>query len=140
MSSASTPSVKTERSNVGGKTGTGTQTIPVAEAPFAGSVSSVSYTPISTLTGAATNYRTLRLVNKGSDGSGSTVIASLAFSGSGVVATADDEKAITLSGTAANLVVAQGDILAWDETVAGTGLDSPGGLVQVEFTRGDVSA
>lgn len=107
----------------------------VGEAPFAGTVTGVTYTPKADLTGANTESRTVSLINKGSDGNGTTVVATLAFV-SGVNATDFDEKAITLSGTAANLVVAAGDVLAWVSThVGSTGLADVGGLVQVEITR-----
>lgn len=52
-----------------------------------------------------------------------------------IAATDFDEKAITLSVVADATTVAAGDILAWDETVAGDGLASPGGKVQVEISR-----
>lgn len=103
--------------------------------PFAGTVSSVTFTPEADITGAATNYRTFRLVNAGQDGNGTTVVASLAFSSGAVTASDFDEKTITLSVTAADLVVAAGDVLKWDETVAASGLASPGGKVRVTIDR-----
>jgi hypothetical protein len=54
-----------------------------------------------------------------------------------VNAAADDEKAITLSGTAANLVLAQGDTVIWNSTHVGTGITDPGGLVAVTLSRSD---
>lgn len=107
----------------------------VGEAPFAGTVTSVSFTPEANVVGTATNYRTFRLVNKGADGNGATVVASLAFDSGAVTADDFDEKAITLSVVANATTVAEGDILAWDETVTGTGLATPGGKVQVEISR-----
>lgn len=109
----------------------------VGESPKAGRVVGVSYTPEAAITGAASpDSRTFTLVNKGTDGSaGSDVtVATLALT-SGVNLVAFDEKAITLSGTAANLVVAEGDILVWVSTAvtAGGGLVDPGGKVQVEI-------
>jgi hypothetical protein len=107
----------------------------VGEAASAGRVTSVSYTPEAAVTGAASPAsRTLALVNKGQTGSGSTTIATLALVG-GVNLVAFDEKAITLSGTAANLVVAAGDELVWTSTAvtSGTGLADPGGHVVVEI-------
>lgn len=101
---------------------------------FPGAVTSVTYTPDGTITGAATNNRTVSLVNKGQTGAGSTVIATLNF-GSGTNATAADEKAIPLSGTPANLVVAAGDVLEWQSTHIGTGIADPGGLVKVNIDR-----
>lgn len=107
----------------------------VGEAPFAGSVTAVTFTPEADITGDNTNTRTMTLVNKGADGSGTTVIATLAFT-TGVNATDFNEQAFTLSAVADATDVAAGDILAVAETVAGTGLANPGGLVQVEITRG----
>lgn len=102
---------------------------------FAGTVTSVKYVPSTALTGANTDSRTINVVNKGQSGSGTTTVATKAFT-SGVNAPADDDTAITLSGTAANLVVAAGDVLVWQSNhVGSTGLADPGGLVQVQITR-----
>lgn len=108
----------------------------VGQCPVAGAVSSVTFTPEAAITGTATNFRTFRLVNRGQSGAGSTVVADLAFSTGSVTAAAYDERTIPLSGTAANLVVAEGDVLVWDEVVTGTGLASPGGLVTATVARG----
>jgi hypothetical protein len=109
--------------------------LSIGPAPVAGTVTSVTYTPSgSGITGANTNSRTLKVVNKGQSGSGSTVVADLALT-SGINATAFDEKALTLSGTAANLVVAEGDVLAFVSEHVGTGLADPGGEVQVKVSR-----
>jgi hypothetical protein len=104
----------------------------VGESPIAGTVHAVSYIPAADITGAATNNRRLRLVNKGQDGNGSTVVAELQFV-NGVNATDFDRKAITLSATAANLVVAKGDVLAWESTHIATGITDPGGRAAVEI-------
>jgi hypothetical protein len=105
----------------------------LAVAPFDGNITRVAYIPDTTLTGANTNSRTLTLVNKGATGAGSTTAATLAFT-AGVNATANDETDLALSGTAANLVVASGDVLAFVSTHVGTGIADPGGLVQVDIT------
>lgn len=97
-------------------------------------VTAVSYIPVTTITGADTNSRTVAVVNKGAAGSGSTSVASLALT-SGVNATAFDEKAVTLSGTAANLNVTAGDVLAFTSTHVGTGLADPGGKVRITLAR-----
>lgn len=128
------PLTRTLQARVAAQAAAVDATQPVAEAPFAGTVTSVSYTPDQTITGVTTNNRTLSLINKGQDGSGNTVIATLAFN-TGVNAPADDEKQIPLSGVAANLVVAAGDILAFASVHGGTGLADPGGLVQVGIDR-----
>jgi hypothetical protein len=109
--------------------------ISVGPAPFAGKVVSVTYIPPSTLTGANTNSRTLKLVNKGQSGSGTNVVAEKAFT-TGVNAAAFDETALTLSGTASKLEVAQGDVLALVSEHVGEGLADPGGEFQVKIERG----
>jgi hypothetical protein len=99
-------------------------------APFAG-----TYTPDAQLTGADTESRTLTIVNKGADGNGTTNIATKAFVNA-VNANDFDETALTLNATAANLVVAAGDIIAFISThVGSTGLADPGGKVRVTISR-----
>lgn len=95
-----------------------------------GVVQKVTYSPLAAVTGAATNNRTVALVNKGQDGTGTTVVATLTFD-AGNNAAASDEKAVPLSGTPANLNVASGDVLQWQSTHNGTGIADPGGLVTV---------
>lgn len=107
----------------------------IAQAPFAGTVSAVQYVPEAAITGAATNNRTLSLINKGQAGSGTTVVASLNF-GNGTNATANNEVALTLSVTAADLVIAEGDTLLWRSLHIGTGIADPGGLARVTVSRG----
>ncbi len=107
----------------------------IGEAPFAGTVTGVTFTAEAAITGQATDYRTYQVINKGTDGNGTTVVAELAFSDAPVTAADFDEKAIPLSAVAGATTVAEGDILAWNELVAGDGLASPGGLVQVEISR-----
>lgn len=108
----------------------------IGEAPFAGRVIGASYTPEANITGNTAESRTLTIVNKGVDGNGSTVVATLAYT-TGVNGADFDEQAFTLSATPADLQVAKGAILAAVSThVGATGLADPGGLVQVEITRG----
>jgi hypothetical protein len=109
-------------------------TFVVGVVPEDGTVTSVTYIPDATITGAATNNRTLSLVNKGAAGAGSTVVATLNFA-SGINATAFDERAITLSVTAADLVVAEGDVLALFSDAVLTGIADPGGVVRVAVAR-----
>lgn len=134
----SAPLTKTLEANVPAQGTAGSaQDQTIGEAPVKGTVSSVSIIPEAALTANATNYRTFRLINKGQNGAGSTVVASFATD----TPTTDDlaafdEKAIPLSGTAANLEVAEGDVLAIDETVTGTGVAHSGYRVKVEIARG----
>lgn len=111
----------------------------IGRAPFAGTVSAVTYIPDAALTGANTNSRTLQLRNRAQDGTGTTAVASLALTaGSNLVAF--DESTLTLSGTPANLNVASGDVLEFFSQHIGTGITDPGGLVTVTITRGNVAA
>jgi len=110
-------------------------TTVVGEAPFAGTVTAVKYVPKANITGANTESRTVSLINKGQDGNGTTVVATLAMT-SGVNSNDFDEKTIVLSSTAADLVVAAGDVLAWTSVhVGSTGLADPGGMVRVTLSR-----
>lgn len=111
----------------------------VGEAPFAGTVTGVSFTPEAAMTGDNTNSRTMTLVNKGQAGTGTTVIATLAFT-TGNNGVAFDEKAFTLSVVAGATTVAEGDILAVAEVTPGTGIANPGGRVQVTIERTSAGA
>lgn len=106
----------------------------IGQAPFDCTVTAVQYVAEQAITGANTNTRAVSLVNKGQSGSGTTTVATLQFD-SGVNATAMDEKAISLFGTAANLDLAAGDTLLWRSLHVGTGQADPGGLVRVTITR-----
>ena len=121
--SASVPPISTA-----GNSGTHT----LGEVKRDGTVTSATLIPDSAITGAATNHRRVRVINKGQAGTGTTIVAELTFS-NGVNAAVTDETALTLSGTAANLEVVAGDILAYESTAVGTGIADPGGVVQVEI-------
>jgi hypothetical protein len=97
-----------------------------------GTVTAASYIPDAAITGANTNTRQLRLVNRGQAGAGVAVVASLQFD-AGVNGVAGDEKALTLSGTPANLQVKAGDVIAMESNAVGTGIADPGGLFQLEI-------
>lgn len=110
-------------------------TTPLGLVPFAGTITGVRYIPTTVLAGADTNSRTLALYNRGAAGAGTTKAAEKAFT-AGVNAPANDATDITLSGTPANLVVAQGDVLDFESLhIGGTGLADPGGIVEVDITR-----
>jgi len=99
-----------------------------------GVVSGVTYTPDAAYTGAATNYRSFIVRNKGQAGAGTTVVAQR----DGINAVnlvAYDETTIALSGTAANLIVTHGDVLSYYSVPAGTGIADPGGLLTISISR-----
>lgn len=100
-------------------------------APFACTVTAVSFTPNTTQTGADTTYASLVVYNR-TTGAGSTTVASKDYT-SGVDLTALTPDTITLSGTAANLNLAAGDVITAAKTVASTGRAMPAGSVRVTF-------
>lgn len=134
MTNYGAPSVISREMPVPAVTIAATTSTPILEAPFAGAVSGVQFTPAAAITGANTNTRKVELINKGLAGAGTTVMATLQFDAA-VNGVAFDEKDITLSVVANALNVVAGDILAWVSTAVGTGLADPGGRVQVAFTR-----
>ena len=97
-----------------------TQTTTLMKAPFDGTLAAASLISNADLTADASHYRTFTLINKGQDGNGTAAMAALDTSTTGF--TDFDERAMTLSGTAANLDVNEGDIIAVAETVTGNGV------------------
>jgi hypothetical protein len=104
----------------------------IAEMESDGTLAGASYTPEANITGNSTESRTLTIVNKGADGNGTTVMATLAYT-TGVNSTDFNESAFTLSAVEGATEFSEGDILALVSThVGATGLADPGGLVQLE--------
>lgn len=96
-------------------------------APFAGSLSAVQVTPLTALAAHDTNYVAWTITNLGQDNTGTN--AMLATSPTGVNTTkvtggtalaVNTAHALTVHGTAANLVVAKGDRLKITATGNGT--------------------
>lgn len=113
--------------------GTG-QEDQICRAPWAGTLTAASWIPEANVTGVASNNKTLNIRNRGQDGTGTTIMASLAL-GSGTNCVAFDEKALTLSGTGANLNCAEGDIISYSTTVGGTGMTLPEGKARITLSR-----
>jgi hypothetical protein len=136
--SGKTPNTRTLEATVPAQGTAGTpQDQAVGEAPFDGSVTSVKIVPEANLTANASNFRTFRLLNKGQDGNGSTVVATFATDTPTADDLADfDERVIPLSVVAGAANVVAGDVLAVDETVTGTGVAHSGYRVIVEISRG----
>ncbi len=105
------------------------------KAPFAGSVTAAAIIASAAITGANTDSRTVQLHNRGQAGSGTTLVASKAFT-TGVNAAADDETALTLSAVADATDVAEGDILEFTSLHVGDGLAAPAFTGIVTFSRG----
>lgn len=104
---------------------------PLFRAPFRCTITSVDWIPDTNVTGTATNFFTLNVRNRTTAGAGTAIPAALAFSAGGVTATAQVPGAITLSGTAADLVLAAGDVITAEKAVTGTGLACPAGTIVV---------
>ena len=100
--------------------------------PFNCTVTAVSFIPNAAITADGTNYSTYTLTNKGS-GSGSTSIATRAWSATNSVASTPD--AMTLSGTAANLDLTADDNIEIVKTHAGTGLVIADGSIRITYKR-----
>lgn len=113
--------------STGNAASTGVQV--VARAPFACTVQAITFTPDAAVVADATNNATLQVTNR-TTGGGSTAVAS------GTTTTGNGMTAFTpwtpsLSGTAANLNLAAGDVISIDKTVGGTGVLIPAGLVEI---------
>lgn len=106
----------------------------VGVAPFAGTVTAVEYIASAAITGHASNNRTFSVINKGASGTGSTSVAAITSNAS-TSFTAFDAKALTLSGTAANKVLAAGDVVAFTSVHAASGVADPGGVIRVTVAR-----
>jgi hypothetical protein len=107
---------------------------PALRAPIRLQVTAVRFIAKAAITGHATNYATVSVENKGAAGTGTTEVASFAFD----TPTTDDvaafdEKAITLSGTAANLILVAGDVVSIKKAVAASGL-AVSGIIIIEGT------
>lgn len=100
---------------------TGVPETIIAMARKAGTITGISLTFSSAITASDSVYRTFTAYNRGTAGTGTTVVATLVTNvAQGNIANGDEE-AMTLSATAADLVVAEGDVLEIVETVASTG-------------------
>lgn len=108
---------------------TATEARAVFTAPRACVITGVSLTPDVASTGDATNTTNLNLINKGTDGSGTTEIGNLDLA-AGVNLVAFDEKAIPLTGSGA---LVAGAVLALQFEKVGTGVLVGPGIVKVAW-------
>jgi len=95
-------------------------------------IKAVKATGEASVTGANTNSVTLVLRNLGAAGSGTTDIATLALT-SGVNMAADTPKVIPLSATAAELLVAAGDVITFRQVKVGNGMNIAAMHCEVEY-------
>lgn len=136
MTDLSAPLSESEETLVAAAGATADVSGSYVKAPFTGRVSAASVIFATALTGADTNSRTVQLHNRGQAGSGTTLVASKAFT-AGVNGAADDETPLTLSATAADLDVTAGDVLEFTSLhVGGSGLAGPAFTGIVTFESG----
>lgn len=100
-----------------------------AVAPCDGRITAAAYTPAAALTADNTNNATINVhnYNAGTDKVAATITTNVA-SGNW---TAYTPKALTVSGTEANVTVAKGDILTINIAKAGSGVVVPAGALRV---------
>lgn len=103
---------------------------PVWQAPLGCTISAVTFVPSAAVTADATNFSTYTLT-RFTAGASATTVATRAWSATDSVA--HTPESLTLSGTAANLVLAADDTLEIVKTVGGTGLVIPDGLLVVTY-------
>jgi hypothetical protein len=130
------PFVREYRTDVPAAAITATPTINCFEVEYTGVVTAAYIIPNANLTDADTHFRTLTLSNRKTDGStGAVTIATLTTEEASGDWVASDRKDMTLSGTAANLVVTAGEVVAMIESITGNGIAHSGYTLVVEVTR-----
>jgi hypothetical protein len=98
--------------------------------PVKGTIVKVTYIPSAAVTANATNFRTLTIRNKGTNGlAGTTAVASRSWAATNSVLSTPEP--FTLSGTPANLLVQAGDVLDLNQTAAAAGLIIPAGAFSI---------
>lgn len=103
--------------------------VAVFKAPSDGSIEDVIAVPDSDI-GQATNFMTLDVQNKGTDGTGTDSIGSRAVNSVNTVEGMVGEDLVTTDAD-----IDEGEVLSLKKTVDGDGQSWPGGIVQVKFTR-----
>lgn len=105
--------------------------LPVFSADHDIQVTAVTLLPSAAITANGTDFATYTLTRVTAAGSGATTVATRAWSATNSVANATE--AMTLSGTAANLLVTAGQSLVMIKTEDGNGLIIPSMLVKVTY-------
>lgn len=110
------------------------QAIVLGRAGKAGTLTSAIGVPVGAVATDETDFRLWTIQNRGQDGTGTTIMATLTTKTTGGAAmVAYDERSYTLSATPANLIVAAGDIIAVLETVGASGKAHTGLLTKATF-------
>lgn len=100
----------------------------IGMAPFKASVVGAYYIPAAAMAGAASNNRSISIVNRGATDAGATALATITYTGS-INGTALVAQAMTLG---ADVSLALNDVVTAQALVNGTGLPLPaGGRVRI---------
>lgn len=106
---------------------------PIIKAPHKMKVIAVNAVFQADVTGADTDYCTPSVINAGTDGAGSTVVASKAYT-NGVDAVALVPESLTLSSTAADLIIEAGETLAYLSNMTGSSVyDDEQKIIQIDY-------
>lgn len=96
-------------------------------------VTAVKWVPDAAVTGDNTNYFSLVIRNEGTDGSGTTALTSTKAYTTGVDSVAQVPESLTMSTTAADVLVDAGEVVSMVRAVAASGLAQPDGLCEVHY-------
>lgn len=96
-------------------------------------VTGVQWIPDTAVTGLVTNNMIIGIVNKGLAGVGTVAVTDLKTYGDTVDSVKFVGEALTLSSTAASLIVLAGEVLSLDKTENGTGMLLPPGIVEISY-------
>jgi hypothetical protein len=140
------PFVRVIEANISSLAAATNFSMPVGRVPFAAVVSLVEFIPAQSqahATAVAETLRTYQLINRGTDGAGTTVLASGRITspaasqnafGTGLLA--DQVSTLPLTTSTALLTLPAGAVLEWESSVSGgTGLRDVGGRVMVTLAR-----
>ena len=105
---------------------TGTETLCVWRAPCIGKLMGIDWVPSAAVTGAATNYTNINLINRGTDGNSTTEIANKDFA-SGTNAADFTAVAIYSPAAGSELALSEGQVISCTFEKVGNGLDLPSG-------------
>jgi hypothetical protein len=107
-----------------------TGNLPVWRAPYDCTVTAVALNPSAAITADATHYAVYTLTRH-TAGASATTVATRSWAATNSVAVTPES--MTLSGTAANLILTAGDTIDMVKTVGGNGLVIPNMLVVVTY-------
>lgn len=94
-------------------------------------ITGVKWTPAANVTANGTNFSVLSVRNRKADASGTALPASRSYAATNSVALVAE--AATLSGTAADLTVAKGDVITVQRIHTASGVIIPAGQVEITY-------